>query len=114
MPRRNRQRPQVALAHGVPPIHSHALTHTHSDGTPISKQDIQAAWWQRIYVCPADPDYPAGHRVLACKANGVLLEIGIANYGTASEQIIHADLLREKFKQLMDRDMPGWRARWES
>ena len=114
MPRRTRQRPQVPLALGVPPIHSHALTHTHSDGTRISRQDIQAAWWQRIYVCPADPAYPAGHRVLACKANGVLLEIGVANYGTASEQIIHADLLRDKFKQLMDRDMPGWRERWES
>jgi hypothetical protein len=114
MPRKNRQRRQVPLDLGVPPIHSHALTHNYSDGTPINRQDIQAAWWQRIYVCPPDPDYPAGHRILACRANGVLLEIGVANYGTASQQIIHADLLREKFKQLMDRDMPGWRARWES
>ena len=114
MPRRNRQRPQVPLALGVPPIHGHALTHTHPDGTPISRQDIQAAWWQQNLRVPGRSGYPAGHRVLACKANGVLLEIGVANYGTASEQIIHADLLRDKFKQLMDRDMPGWRERWES
>jgi hypothetical protein len=114
MPRRNWQRRPAASTLGVPPIHGHALTHSHADGTPISRRDIQAGWWQRIYVFPADPEYPAGHRLLACKADGVLLEIGVANYGSAHEQIIHADLLREKFKQLMDRDVSGWRARWDS
>ena len=114
MPRKKNQRSQVPLARGVPPIHRHALKHNHSDGTPISREDIQSAWWQRIYASPVDPEYPTGHRVLVGTAvNGSLLEIGVANYGSDDERIVHALLLREKFKRLMDRDIPGWRARWK-
>ena len=43
-----------------------------------------------------------------------LLEIVVANYGTERETIVHADLLRDKFKQQMDRALPGWRVTWET
>jgi hypothetical protein len=43
-----------------------------------------------------------------------LLEIVVANYGTERATIVHADLLRDRFKQQMDRAIPGWRLRWET
>ena len=32
----------------------------------------------------------------------------------ADVTIVHADLLRDKFKQDMDRAIPGWRVKWET
>ena len=67
----------------------------------------------RIYTFPAQPGYATGHRLLACRG-GSLLEIVVAGYGTERETIVHADLLRDKFKQQMDRATPGWRVTWET
>ena len=68
----------------------------------------------RIYTFPAQPGYATGHRLLACRGGGALLEIVVASYGTERETIVHADLLRDKFKQQMDRAIPGWRVTWET
>jgi len=114
MPRKNRPQGQLPRGLGVPPISPKRTPHNHPDGRPISDNDIRAAWHMRIYTFPAQPGYPGGHRLLACRGGGSLLEIVVANYGTGRQTIVHADVLRDKFKQDMDRAIPGWRVTWET
>jgi len=114
VPRKKRPRGQLPRGLGVPPISPNRTPHNHPDGRPISDRDIQAAWYTRIYTFPAQPGYATGHRLLACRGGGSLLEIVVASYGAERETIVHADLLRDKFKQQMDRAIPGWRVTWET
>jgi len=114
MPRKRRPQGQLPRGLGLPPISPNRTPHNHRDGRPINDNDIRSGWYMRIYTFSAQPGYPAGHRLLACRGGGSLLEIVVANYGTERQTIVDADLLRDKFKQHMDRAIPGWRVKWET